>query len=91
VGRIQRIGQHTVKKKRRYPFGGVEVLLSVKGERICNLKITGDFFGFSDVAELESALCGARLSEVSSIISGFEVSNYLFGMTDKELAELILS
>ena len=83
--------EHTVKKKRRYPFGGVEVLLSVKGERICNLKITGDFFGFSDVAELESALCGARLSEVSSIISDFEVSNYLFGMTDKELAELILS
>ena len=82
---------HTVKKKRRYPFGTVELLLDIKGEKIQGAKIVGDFFGFSDTGELEAALVGIRLSEVAERLSGLDTDKYISGMTEKELTELILS
>ncbi len=83
--------EHTVRKKRRYPFGSVEVFLDIKADRLLNVKIAGDFFGFLDVSELEAALCGATLSEVKAKLSSFDIGKYVSGMTSEELAELILS
>lgn len=82
---------HTVRKKHRYPFGGVEVLLDFRGDRISYVKIVGDFFGFADVKEIEDALCGAHLSEITERISRLDIGKYIFGMTSEELSSLIIS
>ena len=82
---------HTLRKKRRYPFGTVELLLDIKGETVREAKIVGDFFGFSDIRELEEALVEARLEDVHERLAAFDIGRYISGMTREELEELILS
>lgn len=83
--------EHTARKKKRFPFGTVEVLLDVKGETITDVKILGDFFGFSDVSRLEALLCGTHLGDVYAKLHTFDIGRYISGMTAEELSALILS
>lgn len=79
----------SVKKSRRYPFGGVTVELSLVGEAIADIHIGGDFFGDGDIRELETALRGAELRTLGELLSKIDVNAYIHGMTSKELAELL--
>ena len=82
--------QYTAIRKKRYPFGSVEAMLDLEGNRIRSVAIHGDFFGIRPIAELEALLVGKQLSKAARILSACNVSDFILGMTNRELAELIL-
>ena len=85
------LSAYTMQKKKRYPFGIVDILLDMSNDVIRQVKISGDFFGILPVQELEEALQGCNLSQLSDALSPFEVSDYIFGMTREQLITQISS
>jgi len=83
------LSRYTKVKERRYPFGSVELLLEMKNDKIFEIAIKGDFFGIRPISELEDALRGARLCEVETRLSSFDIGAYVCGMQKKELTELL--
>ncbi|WP_261306444.1 lipoate--protein ligase [Paenibacillus andongensis] len=76
----------TVQNSKRFEgVGTIDVRLDIEVGHIHDIKIYGDFFGASDVAELEEALRGSRYEEssVSEQLSGVELQRY-FGALDLE-------
>lgn len=76
-------------RSRRYPFGSVEILLTMRNDTIEKIAVTGDFFGVRPIEELEEVLCKARISELQSHLASYNVSDYIFGMTEKDLLDLL--
>ena len=83
VARYERI------KKKRYPFGTVEIYLDMEKETVRDIRICGDFFGVRPIAELENCLRGASLSALPIQLSGLDVGAYVFGMSADDLIELL--
>lgn len=81
----------SVRKKKYYPFGLVDFRLSADGGVIRECEISGDFFGVSDVNELASRLIGVRLESEALKAAIDDPSDYIWGATASDLAELILS
>ena len=79
----------TVRKKKKYDFGIVDVELYMKGDIISDVKIYGDFFGTKDISELSEKLSGNSLCSINSILEDINISDYILGMTSDELLELI--
>ena len=75
--------------KKRYDFGSVEINIELKNDLICNLKISGDFFGTKDVSDLQEALIGSKLNMISEKIANLKVSDYILGMKNEEFLSLI--
>ncbi len=72
-------------RKKKYPFGLVEVHLSLERSRIQSVTVLGDFFGIRPVEELEKALVGMDVNALSFI----DPSPYIGGMTFEDLCELL--
>ena len=85
------LSEYQLEKKRRYPFGTVEIFLDMRNDRIERVKIQGDFFGILPLEELETRLIGSELSGLEERLSEYCVEDYIFGMTQRELLELIRS
>ena len=77
--------EYSVKRKEKYPFGLVNVSLTLEGERIEDIVVSGDFFSLHPIEELEEKLRGKKASELSP----FDVSPYIQGMSFHELLELL--
>ena len=82
--RREYLSSYNIRKKKRYPFGTLEVYLDMSGDVIRSAKICGDFFGSADISILENALGSKKLSGLSYTISNFNISEYIFGMTNEE-------
>lgn len=54
-----------VRNSKRFPIGIVDLRLDVEEGTIANIKIYGDFFAKTDIAELEDLLRGTRYEESS--------------------------
>ena len=78
---------YTLKRKKRYPFGSVELAIDLEGDIIKNITVTGDFFSLLPIDELENALDGRLLGDLSQI----DVSNYISGMTNEDFSTLLTS
>ena len=76
---------YTLCRRKKYPFGIVEVKLKLSGDVIQNAVISGDFFGKEPVGELENKLSEKKTAEISYL----DVSKYIDKMTDKEFWALI--
>ena len=76
-------------RSKRYPFGSVEVLLTIHHDCIEEIAITGDFFGTRPIEELESLLRGVRLCDAQKILSPCGVDSFILGMTASELSDLL--
>ena len=77
--------------KRRFEnVGSVAVNLSTEGGVIKDCRISGDFFGNGDMAELEKKLTGVRLDaeSIRESLEDFELSYYINGMIAKEFCRL---
>ena len=85
------VARYDVIKKKKYPFGLVEIHLAMSNETVKELKIFGDFFGIGDISELEARLVNAGLSDIKYRLSEVDVSEYIFGMTNNDLCDQILS
>ncbi len=84
--------EYTVKRKKRYPFGIVNVDLTLEKNRVNSARISGDFFGEKDTAELETYLVGSILTEtaLSGHLLDVDIGNYIFGMNKEEFMSLLL-
>lgn len=76
---------YTVRRKRKYPFGLVQVDMELERDTIQNIKISGDFFSTLPVETLENALVGKKASN----LCGIDPSPYIHGMKETELCELL--
>lgn len=79
-------------KKKKFPSGLVEVNYEVNGGKIKKIKIYGDFFSEKDINELEEKLININLSneELSDNLKSVNVNEYINGVSNKELIDLIV-
>ncbi len=79
-------------KKKRYPFGEVEIWLATSGGRLQSISFSGDFFGNADPNVLNEKLQGTSLQKQSlqAALTGEEVTTYIHGMSNDMLIDFIL-
>ena len=83
------LSSFTVRKKKKYDFGIVDIELSMSGDIISDIKIYGDFFGTKDLSELSAKISGNNISAIDKILENTNLSDYILGMTSGELSELM--
>lgn len=76
---------YTVTRRKKYPFGIVNLEIKLDGDIIEDIVISGDFFEGKSVGELETLLKGRRVGD----INGIDISRYIDKMTSEELSKLI--
>ena len=83
---------YDIVKRRRYPFGGVEVALAVKKGLVEQVAITGDFFGNGDIEELSERLVGVPLREAAlrEALQDVDVNGHILGMDAETMIQLLL-
>lgn len=84
--------KYSFNKKRRFSGGSVNTYLTVEEGRITSVKIYGDFFGISDVADIEAALCGVshREESIMNVLAKFKVSDYFGKISAEELTQVLV-
>ena len=82
----------TFTNKKRFPGGGLEVFLDVKGGVIQSVKITGDFLALRPIEEIEKSLNGVPHKEESlaAALRSFDVSAVLGSITNEELLSVLV-
>jgi lipoate-protein ligase A len=82
----------TYRNKKRFPGGGVEVFLDVKGGVIRSAKITGDFLALHPVTVIEEALAGVQHTKeaLEEALRQFDVASILGSIDKNELLETLL-
>ena len=78
------LSQYTLSKKKRYPFGTVDVSLEMTNNIIRKIKIYGDFFGVKDINELEEKLENTSLDALEEKLSEIVINDFIFGMTHQD-------
>jgi len=83
--------EFTHTKEMKYPFGIVEVKLSVKGGIIKEMKIVGDFFHTQDLSKIEQHFIGVRYQKnvLDDMIQSIDVSSIIVGATADDLLQLL--
>ena len=83
----------SLKTEKKYPFGIVECHLNTHDGRICDIRFFGDFFGVKSIDALEAELKDAKFErdEISDRLKNITDSDYIGGVTENELADLVLS
>lgn len=84
------VARYSVRKKKRYDFGIVDIYLDMSNDLIRDVKISGDFFGRAPIDELEKALSSLSLEELRDKVKSISVNEYIFGMDSDMLASQIL-
>lgn len=86
--------RHDASCQARFPFGSVCADFTVKEGRICDLTLTGDYFGCAPVSVLEDALRGTLLREDSLVQAMTSlpapVDEYISGAQAEDIAALLL-
>ncbi len=83
----------SLKTEEKYPFGIVECHLNTHDGRICDIRFFGDFFGNKSIEALEAELKNVRFEreEILARLKSIAVSDYIGGINENELADLVLS
>jgi len=84
------LSSYSVKRKKKYPFGIVDISLDMSKDILRKIRISGDFFGSRPISELEDILENTRLCDLSEKLSGIDLEEYIYGMSPSELEELIV-
>lgn len=79
--------KYTLVNEIKYVGGNVEFYLNVEKGVITDLKICGDFFGKSDLSDIENLLIGIRHNEkeINEVLSKVDVSDYMAGAKIEDL------
>ena len=72
-------------RKKKFPFGLVDVEFELSRDRIQSIKISGDFFGTAPIEALEQALIGQN----PDVLSYIDPSPYIGAMTFEDLEALL--
>ncbi|MEG1981263.1 MAG: lipoate--protein ligase [Clostridia bacterium] len=70
--------------------GIVEISLSLKDDVIEKACISGDFFGTSDISQIETSLVGVKFDaqKIAKTLSKFNISNYITSATINDILSL---
>lgn len=84
-------GEFSLRAKKYFPFGLVDVYYTVKNAVITDVKICGDFFGTRDVSELEKALIGTSHDKeaVLRALSKIKIENCIGGMQNADFINML--
>jgi len=82
----------TFTNKKRFPGGGLEVFLDVKGDVIQSAKITGDFLALRPIAEIEKRMEGVRHNEeaLREALRSIDITPVLGSITPDELFSVLV-
>lgn len=83
----QYLSSYTLCKKKKFPFGLVEVSLNMSGDIVMKAKISGDFFGEGDISELEGMMESKKLTELR--FTDELLKKYVYGITSEEFRSLL--
>ena len=83
------VAGYTLQQKKRFPFGSVEITLSMHNDTVRDALIRGDFFGSVPIEELERALCGKTLAHIRENAAELELAHYISGMDESAFAQLL--
>ncbi|MCR8642353.1 lipoate--protein ligase [Paenibacillus sp. N1-5-1-14] len=80
-----------IQNMKRFPVGIIDVRMDVVDGRMEEMKIFGDFFGVSDVAEIEDKLRGVRYeeSEIREALADVAISSYFGAITLDDFIDLM--
>ncbi len=84
--------KYTFKKSEKFDVGIIDANLEVHDGEIRSAHFSGDFFGVSDVADIENALCGVRHREdcVRDVLNKFKLGNYFGKITVDEIVDILI-
>lgn len=84
--------QYSIRKDRKFAYGGITISMEVKKGHITDFAIQGDFFGNGEIAELEEMLIGVVVNEeaVRAALEDVDLNHYISGMKPEELVEMIV-
>ena len=80
-----------MKRKKKYPYGEIEIHLSIKNNKIKDIKFYGDFFSMAtNLTILINELKGLKLDEsLLDRLNKMDISAFIEGMNSLELYNLI--
>ena len=83
--------EYQFQRSARYPFGIVDLFLTVKDGNVTQLGIYGDFFGTEDKSLLEEHLLGVRHQRQAVLerLETLPAGRVIHGMTNEEFADLM--
>lgn len=84
--------KYSFSKKKRFQIGSINAYLTVEDGIITSAKVFGDFFGISDVSDIEKVLCGTlhREENIKNVLMEFKLSDYFGNITAEELAQVFV-
>lgn len=83
-------GEYRCFREKRFDFGTVSVSLNADRGLILEIAFAGDYFGVKDTAQLAKRLAGCRMELESLTVALAGCTDYIYGSTSAELADLIL-
>ncbi len=88
-GEKSMITDYQKQTSKRFDFGTIQISLSLSGEEIKLIKITGDFFGQKDISNLEKTLQNTSLLTLDKTLDNINLTEYILGITKEEFISLI--
>lgn len=84
--------KYSFEKKMRFDGGCISVYFDVQDGKITSAKIYGDFFGISDISDIETAFCGAyhREEDIREILMKFDLNNYFGKILLDEIVKVFI-
>ena len=82
--------KYKVRHEKKFDSGLVSVDLDVEHGKISDIKISGDFFGSEEIAELEEKIKGLQLDdELEGHLEKLDIGKYIHGVSAGDLARLM--
>ncbi len=84
-----RSGAFSIVRKKRYPYGSVEINLNAKRGEITDIKISGDYFGCEDTALLEARLLGVKFTKEAIGGQIGDIGRFIMGADADDILNLL--
>ena len=79
----------SITKRARFPYGTISVDVSIIGEKIKDIRFSGDFFGELPIEALEEALRGVSISAIEDSLDESLLDSSIKGMRYDDLISLL--
>jgi hypothetical protein len=82
---------YTFRNKKRYSWGGIEVMIDVKKGKIKNIIFNGDFFTNKELTVFYQYFLNQEFSIINfkKILEGIDIGDYLIGASSDDLMDLV--
>lgn len=85
--------KYEIEIRRRFPIGTIDFLFNIRGAKIAEAKIYGDFFGLGEIADVEAALVGTKYTkeDLREKLASVDLKKYFGSVTAHDLVNSIFS